>query len=226
VTSDDTPALRGTGITHDYPTRGEAVAALSNVDMVVERGKITALAGPSGSGKSTLLRILACLVRPSAGTVEIAGVYTTGLSARQRRALRRTHIGYVHQDPADNLLGYLTVAEHLVLGARLRRSTDDGRKLVEILDLGERTGHYPHQLSGGEQQRVALAFAAVGDPTLLIADEPTAQLDRVSARRVVEAVRQLADHGHTVLVATHDPDLIGMSDETIDLVDGRTETSP
>jgi ABC-type lipoprotein export system ATPase subunit len=213
--------LHGTGITHTYPTRGQAVSALTAVDVSAARGRITALVGPSGSGKSTLLRILACLVRPQAGSVEIAGVETTGLSARERRALRRTHIGYVHQDPADNLLGYLTIAEHLKLGAQLRKSDDNGRDLLAGLGLGERIDHYPRHLSGGEQQRAALAFAAVGDPTLLVTDEPTAQLDRASGSRVAKALRRLADQGHTVLVATHDPEVSETADRLIELVDGR-----
>jgi ABC-type lipoprotein export system ATPase subunit len=221
VTRDDGPAVLGHGITHHYPTRTRPVPALDEVDVTVERGGVTALVGPSGSGKSTLLRILACLERPETGSVEIAGVETTRLPARARRALRRTHIGYVYQDPADNLLDYLTVAEHLTLGARLRGSADDGRKLLEILGLADRIGHYPRRLSGGEQQRTALAFAAVGSPTLLVADEPTAQLDRVSGRRVVTALRELADHGHTVLVATHDPEVSDTADRVVELVDGR-----
>jgi putative ABC transport system ATP-binding protein len=220
---DDSVALRCQGITHEYHVSGQSVHALTDVAVSVERGQVTALVGPSGSGKSTLLRILACQARPQAGTVEIAGIETTVLSARQRRTLRRAHIGYVYQDPADNLLDYLTVAEHLTLGARLRGSDDDGRKLLGVLGMDDRIGHYPRQLSGGEQQRVALAFAAVGEPTLLVTDEPTAQLDRGSARLVVGALRRLADHGHTVLVATHDPDVSGVAERVVELADGRVE---
>ena len=213
----DDAAVRGRGITHHYQTRSRPVPALNGVDVTVERGKITALVGPSGSGKSTLLRILACLERPEAGTVEVAGVETTRLAPRERRALRRAHIGYVYQDPAENLLDYLTVAEHLTLGARLRGIADDGRKLLEILGLDDRLGHYPRRLSGGEQQRVALARAMVAS------DEPTAQLDRAAGRRVVEALRRLSDHGHTVLVATHDPEVSEAVDCIVELVDGQVE---
>jgi ABC-type lipoprotein export system ATPase subunit len=223
VTHAEALALRCQGITHEYHVSGQSVHALTDVAVSARRGEVTALVGPSGSGKSTLLRILACQDRPEAGTVEIAGIETTTLSARGRRALRRTHVGYVYQDPADNLLDYLTVAEHLTLGARLRGSDDDGLELLGLLGMADRIGHYPRQLSGGEQQRVALAFAAVGEPTLLVADEPTAQLDRASAHLVVDALRRLADRGHTVLTATHDPEVSGAADRVVELVDGRAE---
>ncbi|WP_307849568.1 ABC transporter ATP-binding protein [Qaidamihabitans albus] len=212
--------LSCTGVTHGYRVDGRTVRALSAVDATVERGVVTALVGPSGSGKSTLLRILACLERPEAGTVEITGIETTRLPARRRRALRRAHVGYVFQDPADNLFGYLTVAEHLTLGARLRKTTVEPGDVLADLGLGARAGHYPRELSGGEQQRVALAFAAAGDPTLLVADEPSAQLDRAATARVVAALRRLAARGHAVLVATHDPEVSAAADHTIELVDG------
>ncbi|MFJ8820027.1 MULTISPECIES: ABC transporter ATP-binding protein [Amycolatopsis] len=216
----DEPALWCEDVTYDYPTRGETVHALSGVALTVPRGAITAVVGPSGSGKSTLLKILACLERPENGRVWIDGTEVTALSARARRAVRRTRVGYVFQDPADNLLDYLTVAEHLALAARLR-GRDTSAELVGVLGLGHRTGHVPWRLSGGEQQRVALAFAAAGEPAVVIADEPTAQLDRDSAGRVVEALRLLADRGQAILLATHDPEVSRVADRVVELVDGR-----
>ncbi|GAB3576569.1 ABC transporter ATP-binding protein [Amycolatopsis endophytica] len=211
------------GVEYGYPTRGESVRALSGVALSVPRGAITAVVGPSGSGKSTLLKILACLERPEDGRVWIDGTEVTGLSARTRRAMRRSRIGYVFQDPADNLLDYLTVSGHLALAARLRGRDTGADALVDVLGLAHRAGHVPRRLSGGEQQRVALAFAAVGSPSVVVADEPTAQLDRSSAARVVEALRGLADRGQAILLATHDPSVSRVADRIVELVDGRVE---
>jgi putative ABC transport system ATP-binding protein len=222
-TADSGTAVRARGISHAFPTAGQVVRALTDVDVDVARGAVTALVGPSGSGKSTLLRILACLQRPERGSVALAGIETTALSARARRALRRTHIGYVFQDPADNLLDYLTVGEHLTLGARLRGNTGTSvpQEILHALGLADRVDHHPRELSGGEQQRAALAFAAAGSPTLLVADEPTAQLDPTATGRVLDALRRLADHGHAVLAATHDPQVGAIADRVVELVDGR-----
>ncbi|PRX43440.1 putative ABC transport system ATP-binding protein [Prauserella shujinwangii] len=227
MTRTDAPALRCAGVGHGYPVDGRVVRVLSGVGLTAERAAVTALTGPSGSGKSTLLRILACLERPDEGTVEVAGTEAARLPARRRRALRRAHVGYVFQDPADNLLDYLTAAEHLALGARLRGAGTDAagaRAVLDALGLGHRAAHRPRQLSGGEQQRLALAFAAAGDSALLVADEPTAQLDRSATGLVLDALRHLAGRGHAVVVATHDPQVRGVADQVIELRDGsRTE---
>jgi ABC-type lipoprotein export system ATPase subunit len=215
------PALSCAGLTHHYPASDHDVPALHDVALSAARGRVTALVGPSGSGKSTLLRILACLDRPTHGTVEVDGVDATALSARRRRELRRHRLGYVFQNPTDNLLGYLTVDEHLDLATRLRRTGPAGGELLDALGLADRRAHYPRQLSGGEQQRVALAFAAAGEPSALLADEPTAQLDRASAHLVGEALHRLAALGHAVVVATHDPELTAVADDVHELVDGR-----
>jgi ABC-type lipoprotein export system ATPase subunit len=221
VTPNSPPALRCSGLTHRYPASDHDVPALHDVGLSAARGRVTALVGPSGSGKSTLLRILACLDRPTHGTVEVGGVDATALSARRRRELRRHQLGYVFQNPIDNLLGYLTVEEHLSLATRLRGTAAADGELLDALGLSGRRTHYPRQLSGGEQQRVALAFAAAGDPAALLADEPTAQLDRASAHLVGEALHRLAALGHAVVVATHDPELTAVADDVHELVDGR-----
>ncbi|WP_027927735.1 ABC transporter ATP-binding protein [Amycolatopsis benzoatilytica] len=221
MTQSDAAAVRGEGLTHSYRTAGRSLTALHEVTISAARGRITALVGPSGSGKSTLLRMLACLERPDEGRVEVGGTDVTALSARARRAIRRRRIGYVFQNPVDNLLDYLTVREHLELAARMRGIAPVGADLLDRLGLDHRAGHRPRQLSGGEQQRTALAFAAVGDPAAVLADEPTAQLDRASAHLVAEALRALAEAGQTVVVATHDPLLMAAADDTAELVDGR-----
>ncbi|MFI5612711.1 ATP-binding cassette domain-containing protein [Amycolatopsis sp. NPDC051903] len=216
-----TDALSCVDVHQTYHTATHEVAALQGVSVSAAPARVTALVGPSGSGKSTLLRVLACLERPVRGTVEVAGVDATALSARGRRGLRRKRLGYVFQNPVDNLLGYLTVDEHLELAARLRGSGPASGELLDALGLGHRRASLPNALSGGEQQRVALAFAAAGDPAALLADEPTAQLDRASAHLVADAVRRLASLGHAVVVATHDPTLVSAADDVFELVDGR-----
>ncbi|WP_326565338.1 ATP-binding cassette domain-containing protein [Amycolatopsis rhabdoformis] len=216
-----TEALRCEDVHQTYQTATHEVVALQEVSVSAARGRVTALVGPSGSGKSTLLRILACLERPVRGRVEIDGVDATAMSARGRRGLRRRRLGYVFQNPVDNLLGYLTVDEHLELAARLRGTGRPSGELLATLGLGHRGDSRPSGLSGGEQQRVALAFAAAGDPAALLADEPTAQLDRASAHLVGDAVRRLAALGHAVVVATHDPELVAVADDVVELVDGR-----
>jgi ABC-type lipoprotein export system ATPase subunit len=213
-------------VTRTYPTAGAPVQALVDASVDVAAGAVTVLLGPSGSGKSTLLRCIAAVDRPDAGQVLLHGEDVTAMGARARRALRRRHVGYVFQDPADNLLEYLTVSEHLVLGGRLRGREDrqEREQLLDALGLADRADHLPRQLSGGEQQRVAVGFAVVGGPTLLVADEPTAQLDHAAGEQVLAALRSLADLGVAVVAATHDALLAQAADTVVPVVDGRTGT--
>jgi putative ABC transport system ATP-binding protein len=204
--------------------RYRGVTALDGVSLTLARGEFTALVGPSGSGKTTLLRLLACLDRADEGTVRLDGTEVTGLSGRRRARLRRHRLGIVFQSPPDNLLPYLTVREHLRLGAQLRGVPDeDPQELLAALSLSKRAGHRPAELSGGEQQRVAIAFAAVGRPALLLADEPTGQLDHVAAATVLDAFRALTDLGVTVIAATHDPAVSAAADRVVTMRDGLIE---
>jgi ABC-type lipoprotein export system ATPase subunit len=205
------------------PGADREVRALRGVSLVLPRGAVVALMGPSGSGKSTLLRVLACVDRADRGVVMVDGVDTTRLSTRRRRRLRRQRLGLVVQNPADNLLDYLTVRQHLCLAAQLRGLPGRHPQIGELLDamgLTGRADHLPRQLSGGEQQRVALAFAALGRPALLLADEPTGQLDHRAAGSVLDAFRVLAAGGMTVLAATHDPLVAARADLVVRLRDG------
>lgn len=196
--------------------------ALADVDAEVPAGAITVAAGPSGSGKSTLLRLVACLDAPTEGRLEVGGVTVTGLSARRLRALRRRTVSYVFQDPADNLISYLTVREQVELAAALRGAEPaQGMALLEEVGLGGRLDELPVALSGGEQQRVALVCGAVGAPALLVADEPTAELDRASAVLVLDAVQRLRDLGSTVLLSSHDDVVLERADHLLRLQDGR-----
>lgn len=210
-------------VTRTYRMAGSTVPALRDVQLTLPPGTITALMGPSGSGKSTLLRLLACVDRPDTGSIRIAGTDVSRLSRAARTRLRRTQIGLLHQSPPANLLEYLTVREHLELGAALRgRSRQDPQipQLLTRLGLADRAGHLPRQLSGGEQQRTGIAFAAVGPPALLVADEPTGQLDHRTAVEVLAALRELARSGVTIVTATHDPAVAEYADRVLWLQDG------
>ncbi|HEY7222041.1 MAG TPA: ATP-binding cassette domain-containing protein [Micromonosporaceae bacterium] len=199
---------------------------MRGVDLDLAPGTFTALVGPSGSGKSTLLRLLACVDRPDGGSIEINGVETATLSRRGRRRLRRRRIGYMFQAPADNLLGYLTVRQHLRLAAQLRgvRPRDgQAEALLERLGLGDRGRHLPKQLSGGEQQRVGIAFASLGPPVLLVADEPTGQLDHTTVDSVLDGFLAMAEAGVAVVVATHDPAVWRRAQRVVRMRDGVIE---
>jgi putative ABC transport system ATP-binding protein len=209
------------GLVKIYWTATGEVQALKGVDADFPAAAVSAVVGPSGSGKSSLLRILAGLDRPTAGQVTVAGVRLSGLSVARRRRLRRRLLGYVFQRPADNLVPYLTVAEHLELAARLRRARRDHGELLELLGLAQRRRHLPRQLSGGEQQRLAFARAVVGDPPLVVADEPTAELDSAAAAALLEAVR--AGRGTALVLATHDPAVVSLSERTFYLRHGAME---
>jgi ABC-type lipoprotein export system ATPase subunit len=216
------------GITRTYRIDRKSVLALDDVGKKFLRSSLTVIAGPSGSGKSSLLRILACVERPDSGDLEIAGQSVATVRARHRRKLRRHKIGYIFQDPVDNLIEYLTAEEQLRTAARLRGTSITDEEidlLLGSLTLEGRRDHKPHQLSGGEQQRVSVACAMVGSPSLVVADEPTAELDSVSADRVLDGIKLLCDTGASFVVASHDPRVIERADHLLRLERGRTVES-
>lgn len=215
-------------ITRTYRIDRKSVTALDDVEKEFPRGALTVIAGPSGSGKSSLLRILACVERPDRGSIEIGGQSVANVTARQRRRLRRRTIGYIFQDPIDNLVEYLDAAAQLRMAARLRGQRVSNAEIDEVLaslNLGHRRNHHPHQLSGGEQQRVSIACAMVGGPAIVVADEPTAELDSAAAEQVLDGVRVLCDTGVAFVIASHDPRLIERADHLLLLDHGRTAES-
>lgn len=204
---------------YDSPTG--RVQAVRGADLSIGRGRAVAIVGPSGSGKSSLLRMISGLDEPTAGEVFIDGVNITKLPPRQRRVARARLLSHVYQRPSDNLLEHLTIHEQVARVARNRGATADAvANLLDDLDLRDRADHRPNQLSGGEQQRAAFARAAIGDPRLIIADEPTGELDAVNTERVLTAVDAMTDRGITVLLATHDPIVLAHIDEIVLLRDG------
>ena len=206
----------------DYTASAGLVHALQDVDATVRRGRLTVVAGPSGSGKSTLLRVLAGLQPVQRGVVEVDGVDVTRARSGARRRLRRRAMGVVLQDPADNLLPYLRAVEQVELAARLRGADPaEAPELLATVGLAERGGSVPAELSGGEQQRVAFAAAAVGRPRLLLADEPTAELDGRAGADLVATMRRLVERGATVFVASHDAAVIDAADDLLTLRDGQ-----
>lgn len=211
------------GVGKSYPG---GVAALQGVDMTVGRGELLAIAGPSGSGKSTLLHIVGTLDTPTTGSVHIAGHDTAALSDRQLSALRAQHIGFVfqafHLDPGMSALD--NVAEGLLYSGLPRAQRR--RRAAQALDrvgLDARMEHKPHELSGGQKQRVAIARAVVGEPDLLLADEPTGALDTASEDAVMQLIHQLNQEGATIAVITHDTDIAARLPRQVRIRDGRIE---
>jgi len=206
------------------------VIALQGLDLLVRRGEFTAIVGASGSGKSTLLGVLGGLVTPTAGAANVAGHDLLQLSIRDRTHYRRSEVGFVWQQTARNLVPYLTALENVELPMRLDGQPRRIRRaraadLLERVGLPDRVHHRPDQLSGGEQQRVAIAIALANSPTVIFADEPTGELDSETAAEVVTVLREVnKDAGVTVLVVTHDQELAGQADRTVSIRDGRTST--
>jgi putative ABC transport system ATP-binding protein len=206
---DGNSLIRARGLGKTYQRGGEEIHVLQGLNLDVDAGDFVAFMGPSGSGKTTLLNLLGGLDVPSAGSVTVGGDEITRMSTRKLTVWRARHVGFVFQ--MYNLIPVLTAFQNVELPLLLTRlSKTDRRRHVEtaltVVGLGDRMHHYPRQLSGGQEQRVGIARAIVADPTFLLCDEPTGDLDRKSADEVLELVDRLVrDHGKTVLMVTHDP---------------------
>ena len=209
------------GLVQIYRVDSGEVHALRGIDASFLAGSVTAVVGPSGSGKSTLLRVLSLAERPTAGALTIAGTDVMTASAHTLRRLRRESVAVVLQRPTHNLYPHLTVAEHIELGARRRGAPiDDVEAAIEAVSLTGRRRSRPAQLSGGEQQRLAVATAMIGTPALVLADEPTAELDTVSGAAVIELLRAGAARGAAVVVNTHDAAVAAAADRVLALHHG------
>jgi len=205
-----------------YRNGEEEVLALRGVSLSVARGEIVAVVGPSGSGKSTLLGCLAGIDEPAGGTVRILGQRMNARPEPERAALRARHVGVLFQ--SENLFTHLTVAQNVALVQRLarKRSTGPGG-VLESVGLTTRARAYPDQLSGGEIARAGLAVALANQPELLLADEPTGELDSAGGLQLVQLFRRQADAGCGILIVTHSPDAVASADRVVFLADGRVQ---
>lgn len=219
----DKTVIKLEGVFKVFETETVTTHALSNIDLQVERGEYIAIAGPSGCGKSTLLSILGLLDTATSGAYFLDGQPVTGLSAKQRARVRNRQIGFIFQ--SFNLLGDRTVAQNVELPLTYRGLSASERRaqVMRALDrvgMTARASHYPSQLSGGQQQRVAVARAVVGDPSLLLADEPTGNLDSKNGAAVMKLLRELHATGATVCLVTHDPRFAEDANRVMRLLDG------
>jgi putative ABC transport system ATP-binding protein len=224
VVDNHSPAVQVLNVRHSLPLAGEQVSILNGVSFAVRRGEWVALTGPSGSGKSTLLGILAGLETPTIGQVLIDGIDITTISESSLARIRNARVGVVFQ--SFNLIPTLTAQENvevpLYVSADQHSIPLRAKEMLDLVGLADRRHHKPHQLSGGQQQRVAIARALVTHPTLLVADEPTGNLDQKTGEQVLELLARLhRDLNLTLIVATHDPDVAQRADYELHLVDGR-----
>jgi len=218
------------GVTKVFVTDEVETHALAGIHMEVKKGEYVSISGPSGCGKSTLLAILGLLDTPSGGNYTLNGKPVAGLKMAERARIRNREIGFIFQ--AFNLIGDLNVYENVELPLTYRGMPSAERKkavheALEKVGMAHRIKHYPSQLSGGQQQRVAVARALAGDPSILLADEPTGNLDSANGEQVMDLLRELHQGGATICMVTHDPRYATYADRAVQLFDGRlvTETA-
>jgi putative ABC transport system ATP-binding protein len=223
-----TAIVEVSGVIKDYPLGKLSVRALHGIDLAIARSEFTTIAGPSGSGKTTLLNLIGCVDVPSAGTVKIDGVATSTLSDGQLTALRLRTLGFIFQ--SFNLVPVLTAFQNVEFPLLLQggRDSDERARLVsamlERVGLGKYLHHRPNELSGGQRQRVAIARALVTKPKLVLADEPTANLDSATGGSILQLMKELNhQEGTTFIFSTHDPKVMAMADRVIRIADGRVE---
>lgn len=224
------PFIQCDNLVKIYKIADIEVVALQGVDLSVDAGEMLALVGPSGSGKSTLMNILGGLDTPTAGTARVGEHNLLAMKRREQTLYRRKVVGFVWQQTARNLLPYLTARENVELpmalnGVKARQRRERAIELLKQVELGDRLDHRPSRLSGGEQQRVAIAVAMANLPTLLLADEPTGEVDSAASNLIFNILRRLnQDYGVTIVVVTHDYNVASQVDRVISMRDGRVST--
>jgi putative ABC transport system ATP-binding protein len=224
-TTAQAPAVALEDVTKTY-TLGEPIDALDAISLSIPRGSYTSIMGPSGSGKSTLMNLIGCLDRPTTGTVRVDGRDVTDLSDSERTALRGRSIGFVFQ--TFNLMPRLSALENVALplvfqSVHRSQRHERARSLLDRVGLADRADHRPSQLSGGQRQRVAIARALVADPSIVLADEPTGNLDTDTGARILELFGELHDEGHTVVMVTHERGVAEHAERIVQVLDGYVE---
>lgn len=225
----DRPLVEATGLTKVYRKGGEEIRPLDGLDLAVPEGQFLALMGPSGSGKSTLLHVIGGLDRPDSGRCRVADAEVSSMSERDLARFRAANVGFVFQ--SFNLLPVLTAYENVELPLRLLSLTPERRRAqvqatLDVVGLADRADHLPSQLSGGQEQRVAVARALVTDPKILIADEPTGDLDEESSAELADILHRLSsEQGKTIIMVTHDPDVAALADRRLYFHKGRLTES-
>lgn len=225
------PIVEIKAVTKDYPLGKTVVQALRGVDLAIEKGEFTTIAGPSGSGKTTLLNMIGCVDVPTTGSVKVAGLETQALSDGKLTDLRLHHIGFIFQ--TFNLINVLDVAQNvafpLLLQGGLSKAERDARvkELVEQVGLGPQIHQRPNELSGGQRQRVAIARALVTRPDIVLADEPTANLDTTTGNSIIALMKELNERDHiTFIFSTHDHEVMRKATRVVHIVDGRIQGAP
>ena len=219
------PILEAANVTKDLGSGAAKVEALKGVSLALSGGELTLLMGPSGSGKTTLLSILGCMLSPTEGTIHICQQSTAGADPEELARLRREHVGFVFQ--SFHLFPTLSATDNVrlaldVRGEPRRAAKVRSREALAKVGLAHKIKAYPRELSGGEQQRVAIARAIVGNPSIILADEPTAALDGTNGQAVMKLLAEIArERGHAVLIVTHDPRLLPFADRVVHIEDGR-----
>ncbi len=214
-------------VVKEYRMGSNVLRALDGINIEIERGEYISLMGPSGSGKSTLFNMIGALDRPTEGQVYIDGQNMSHLSQKQIAAFRCHHVGYIFQ--SYNLLNVRTAHGNVTLpmifaGIPEKQRNEKAEKLLDRVGLGDRMYHLPDELSGGQRQRVAIARALANDPSIILADEPTANLDTITGREIIDLIKQLnTEQGVTVISATHDLKMLDVSDRIVDIRDGLIE---